>query len=79
MWKKIMPRNQHPIERVIRLVLGLAVLSLVFLGPKTLWGLLGLIPLVTGFAGSCPLYTLLGVKTCRGDCPSLKLGTKSAG
>jgi hypothetical protein len=71
MWKKLMPRNQHPIERVIRIVLGLSLLSLVFIGPQSLWGLLGVIPLVTGFVGSCPLYTLFGIKTCRGECKPL--------
>ncbi len=41
-----------------------ALLSLVFFGPKTLWGLVGLVPLVTGLIGSCPLYSLLGLRTC---------------
>jgi cadmium resistance protein CadD (predicted permease) len=46
-------------------VLGLAVLSLAFVGPKTLWGYLGLIPLATGLIGWCPLYTVLRINTCR--------------
>lgn len=65
MWKKILPGNEHVVDRVIRVVLGLAVLSLVFVGPKSLLGLLGLIPLATGLVGSCPLYTLLGLSTCK--------------
>ncbi len=60
----ILPTNVHNIERLIRVVAGLAILSLVVVGPKSLWGLLGIIPLVTGLMGSCPLYTLLGVSTC---------------
>lgn len=64
---KIVPRNEHPLERLARVVLGLAVLSLVFVGPRTPWALLGLVPLLTGLLGSCPLYTLLGVSTCRAD------------
>ena len=64
---KIVPRNEHPLERLARVVLGLAVLSLVVVGPKTPWALLGLVPLLTGLLGSCPLYTLLGVSTCRAD------------
>jgi len=60
----LLPRNEATIERVIRVVLGLAVLSLTVVGPQTLWGLLGLIPLATGAVGSCPIYTLLGVSTC---------------
>ncbi|MEZ4399431.1 MAG: DUF2892 domain-containing protein [Kofleriaceae bacterium] len=60
----ILPRNEHAIERVVRVVIGLALLSLVVIGPKTLWGLLGVVPLLTGLVGSCPAYTLLGVSTC---------------
>ncbi len=65
MLDKILPRNEHVSERVLRVVIGLAVLSLIVVGPKTLWGLLGLVPLVTGLLGSCPLYTLFGISTCR--------------
>ncbi|MGK7344431.1 MAG: YgaP family membrane protein [Candidatus Nitrospinota bacterium M3_3B_026] len=59
-----MKTNVHPIEKVVRVVLGLAILSLVFVGPKSWWGLLGIIPLVTGFIGWCPPYQLLGISTC---------------
>ena len=61
----ILPTNVHNIERLVRVVAGLAILSLVVIGPKSLWGLLGAVPLVTGLIGSCPLYTLLGISTCR--------------
>jgi len=61
---KILPRNEHQIERALRVVVGLALLSLVFVGPQTLWGLLGLVPLATGLLGSCPIYTVLGFSTC---------------
>jgi hypothetical protein len=60
----LLPANEHPVERVLRVALGLFLLSLVFLGPKTPWGYLGLLPLATGFLGSCPLYTALGFSTC---------------
>ena len=46
------------------LVGGIVLLSLVFVGPKTQWGWIGLVPLVTGFAGLCPLYAALGWSTC---------------
>jgi hypothetical protein len=59
----LLPTNEHPVERVLRVVLGMAVLSLAFVGPKSAWGYLGLVPLVTGLAGSCPLYTLFGWST----------------
>jgi len=70
MLEKILPRNEHPIERVVRVVIGLALIALVFVGPETPWGWLGILPLVTGVVGSCGLYTLLGISTCpmkRGD------------
>lgn len=64
MLEKVLPQNEHTIERVLRVLVGVGGLSLVFVGPKTLWGLFGLIPLVTGLIGSCPLYTLFGISTC---------------
>lgn len=60
----LFPTNEHSIDRMIRIVLGVALLSLVFVGPQTYLGLLGIVPLATGLLGSCPLYTLLGVSTC---------------
>ncbi len=60
----LFPTNQHPAERLLRVILGLGVLSLVFVGPKTPWGYLGLVPLATGLLGSCPLYTVFGWSTC---------------
>ncbi len=56
--------NEHPIERGLRVVVGLVAISLVFVGPKSYWGLLGLVPLATGLLGSCPLYSILGINTC---------------
>ena len=64
MREKLFPQNIHRYERVIRIVLGVVLLSLIFVGPQTWWGLLGLIPLVTGIIGSCPPYTILGINTC---------------
>ena len=61
---KLLPHNEHAIERMLRVLVGLVVLSLVFIGPKTPWGWLGLVPLLTGAIGSCPVYTLLGISTC---------------
>ncbi len=57
-------KNEGSLDRVIRVIVGVAGLSLVFLGPKSLLGLFGLIPLVTGLAGNCPLYTVFGISTC---------------
>ena len=51
-------------ERALVFEPDLVLLSLVVVGPKTLWGLIGLVPLLTGLAGSCPLYSLFGLNTC---------------
>jgi energy-converting hydrogenase Eha subunit E len=62
--KSFLVVTEHPVERVLRVVVGLVGISLVFLGPKTAWGWFGLIPLLTGVTGLCPLYTVLGISTC---------------
>ena len=59
-----MTRNEGKLDRALRIVLGLALLSLVFVGPQTIWGLIGLVPLVTGLVGNCPVYSVLGISTC---------------
>lgn len=56
--------NEHPAERILRVLVGLGAISLVFLGPKSPWGWLGLLPVLTGATGLCPLYTVLGISTC---------------
>jgi hypothetical protein len=61
---KLFPRNEANIERVIRVIAGIGLLSLVFIGPQTPWGWIGVVPLATGLIGSCPAYTLLGISTC---------------
>lgn len=57
-------KNEGTIDRALRIVVGLAVLSLVFVGPQTAWGWVGLVPLATGLLGFCPLYSILGINTC---------------
>ena len=52
-------------DRRLRVIAGIVVLSLVFVGPRTNWGWLGLIPLATGLTGYCPLYQMLGLSTCK--------------
>lgn len=56
--------NEASWDRIARVALGLVVLSLVVIGPKTPWGFLGVIPVVTGLIGFCPLYRILGISTC---------------
>lgn len=59
-----MKRNIGNIERIVRIVAGLGILSLTFVGPQSWWGLLGIMPLLTGIVGWCPPYALLGINTC---------------
>ena len=56
--------NESTADRAMRVVLGIVLLSLVIVGPKTFWGLVGLVPLVTGAIGFCPIYRLFGITTC---------------
>ncbi len=56
--------NEHPIERVVRVVAGLALIGLAVAGSIGPWGYVGLVPVLTGLVGSCPLYTVLGISTC---------------
>lgn len=57
--------NIGGIDRAIRIIAGAALLALVFVGPQTPWGYLGLVPLLTGVIGFCPAYCPLGLSTCR--------------
>ena len=59
-----MTANVGKIDQVLRIVIGLILLSLVFIGPKTLWGLIGLILIATAGFRFCPAYRLLGLRTC---------------
>jgi len=59
-----MKANEGTVDRILRVILGLALISIVFVGPHTPWGWVGLIPLITGLAGMCPLYAILGLNTC---------------
>lgn len=61
-----MKANVGGIDRILRIVVGLAVLSLVFVveGDARWWGLVGAVPLLTGLIGWCPAYLPFGISTC---------------
>ena len=59
-----MPTNEGNLDRALRVIAGAGILSLAFIGPQTAWGYVGLVPLITGLVGHCPLYSLLGLNTC---------------
>jgi hypothetical protein len=57
--------NIGKVERIVRVVVGVGVLALAFVGPRTPWAYLGVLPLVSGLVGWCPPYALLGISTVR--------------
>ena len=62
--------NVGGIDRILRIIVGLALLSLVFFGEQMIgenlvYGWIGVVPLATGLFKFCPLYTVLGLKTCK--------------
>lgn len=57
-------RNEGGLDRLLRVVVGLVMLALVFVGPKTQLGWIGVVPLLTGLVGFCPAYRILGINTC---------------
>lgn len=59
----MMPQNMGTVDRIIRAIIGVILLILVFTGPKTAWGWIGLIPLLTALFGYCPLYQIFGIST----------------
>jgi hypothetical protein len=59
-----MTRNEGTVDRVLRIIVGVALISIVFIGPQTPLGWIGVIPLATGIVGFCPLYRALGIRTC---------------
>ena len=60
-----MTQNMGSLDRGIRIVVGLVLIALVFVGPQTMWGWIGIIPLATALIGWCPAYTVLGLKTSK--------------
>lgn len=58
-------KNIGGIDNILRIVLGLLLITMIFIGPKTAWGWLGLVPLVTGLISFCPLYKIFGLSTCK--------------
>ncbi|MEH6652020.1 MAG: DUF2892 domain-containing protein [Motiliproteus sp.] len=59
-----MQKNVGTIDRTVRIIAGLVLLALVFVGPQTPWGWIGLVPLLTASIGWCPAYRIFGLRTC---------------
>lgn len=60
----LLPTNLGMLDRGLRLLLGVGLLSMAFTGPQTAWGFLGFVPILTAMVSSCPIYTALGLSTC---------------
>ena len=60
-----MPRNEGTIDRALRIIVGIVLLYLAITGQYTPWTWIGVVPLLTGLVGFCPLYRLLGMNTCK--------------
>jgi len=58
-------KNEGTADRVIRVIVGVVLLAAALTGHGTPWTWIGIIPLLTGIIGICPLYYLLGINTCK--------------
>jgi uncharacterized membrane protein YfcA len=56
--------NVGTIDRILRVILGVALIAMTLTGTIGIWGWIGVVPLLTAAFGSCPLYTVLGLNTC---------------
>lgn len=59
-----MTQNAGGIDKILRIVVGIALIGLTIMGVLPVWGYIGIVPLATGLMGWCPLYTMLGINTC---------------
>ena len=60
----MMKTNEGSLDRALRVAAGLALIGLSATGTVGMWGYIGVVPLLTGAIGWCPLYTLLGFSSC---------------
>ncbi|MBN8449933.1 MAG: DUF2892 domain-containing protein [Candidatus Accumulibacter sp.] len=59
-----MKTNVGGIDKILRIVVGIALIAMAALGVVGTWGWIGVVPLLTGLLGTCPAYSLLGMNTC---------------
>lgn len=60
-----MKKNMGKIDKIVRFVVGIVLISLVFIGPQSVYGWIGIIPLATSLINFCPIYPLLGISTIK--------------
>ena len=59
-----MTKNVGGIDRILRILVGIALIAAAAMGSIGVWGYIGVVPLLTGLMGWCPVYTMLGLNTC---------------
>lgn len=57
--------NEGGVDRILRIIAGLALIGLTLAGQIGVWGWIGVVPLATGLIGWCPAYTIFGISTCK--------------
>lgn len=60
-----MTRNEGMFDRAARIILGIVLIVMALRGLYTPWTWIGIVPLLTGVVGMCPLYSILGINTCK--------------
>lgn len=65
MLNHLLKSNVGSIDRIARVIIGLLIVSLAFVGPQSPWAYLGIILIVTGFISFCPLYRILRLNSCK--------------
>jgi len=60
-----MTRNEGMFDRASRIILGIVLIVMAVRGMYTPWTWIGVMPLLTGLFGMCPLYSILGINTCK--------------
>ena len=60
-----MTRNESTFDRAARIILGIVLIVMALRGLSTPWTWIGVVPLLTGLVCMCPLYSILGINTCK--------------
>jgi hypothetical protein len=61
----MMKKNIGTVDQILRILIGLVLIALVFVGPQTLWGWVGVPVILIAVFGVCPLYKIIGASTCK--------------
>lgn len=60
-----MEKNIGTVDKALRVLVGLVLIALVFVGPQTVWGWIGVPVILIALVGWCPLYKVLGISSCK--------------